>query len=85
MGAVDVERERRELRRSFQLELGEAVRRRVERCTGELERLALADVVPVLRQVMAGEVMPDAFELVAIAVACGCRVGDIMRDVGGTG
>lgn len=75
----------RALRELFRVDVGEAVRRRVMRCCGDLERAALVDMVPELEGVMAGRVMPDAFDMMAIATAVGCRVGDLVRDVGGAG
>lgn len=80
-----IQREVRELRQAFRAELGEAVRRRVVRCCGDLDRAVLADMVPAIEEIMAGRVMPDAFDLMSIAVAVGCRVGDLVRDVGGVG
>lgn len=72
------------LREEMVRDAGAAVRRRVAHL-GELDLAALMEVSPGLAAVMEGRKMIDLCELMCVAVACGCRVADIVRDVGGSG
>lgn len=72
----------RELRAGFQKELAKAVASRLR--TAGVNVDVFAEICPRVGEILRGE-MPDAFDMLCVAAACGCRVGDIIRDAGGAG
>lgn len=72
----------RELREEFGKAMTKAVADRLRTAGVSVE--VFRGICPRVDQILRGE-MPDAFDMLCLAAACGCRVADIIRDAGGAG